>query len=479
MSLIIASAHGEVPTAACGADMFELRIDSMDVEQAISSIPDLLRQATLPVVLTCRSTREGGSFEGNEEDRVAMYTAALSCDNPPRYIDIEHEVLLQHPLLLDSLPIGESSVILSWHDTKGRPKDLLQRAAAIQDVANIDVVKMVWRARSLRDNLEAFELLHSRQQPMIAFCVGEYGVMSRVLTPKFGGFATFACTEEHEPTAAGQITAQELESTYRFRSINRATQVYGVIGNTVAHSQGPTFHNAAFEAAGTNAVYLPLQIPSGWEHLKATTMELIDHASLDFSGASVTIPHKQDMLKLVVEKEGNLDDLCTAAGATNTLQIQEGVMSTTNTDVEALVSLVSEAKNVLVLGAGGVARAAVVAMKSFGASVCIAARNTDQANELARELSCEVASEQLDNIDTVINCTPVGMFGSEDPEGDPVLQLAPTLALLESMCVVEFVYAPRQTPLLKRSEEIGCRTVNGDALFQAQAVLQQTFWSAT
>ena len=479
MSLIIASAHGEVPTAACGADMFELRIDSMDVEQAICSIPDLLKQATLPVVLTCRSTREGGSFEGNEEDRVAMYTAALSCDNPPRYIDIEHEVLLEHPLLLDSLPLGESGVILSWHDTKGRPKDLLQRAAAIQDVANIDVVKIVWRARSLRDNLEAFELLHSRQQPMIAFCMGEYGVMSRVLTPKFGGFATFACTEEHEPTAAGQFTAQELESTYRFRSINSATQVYGVIGNNVAHSHGPPFHNAAFEEAGTNAVYLQLQIPRGWEHLKATTLELINYTSLNFSGASVTIPHKQDMLKLVVENEGTLDDLCTAAGATNTLHIKGGAMSSTNTDVEALVSLVSEAKNVLVLGAGGVARAAVIAMKSFGASVCLAARNTDQASELARELSCEIATEQLDNIDTVINCTPVGMHGGEDPDGDPVLQLAPTLALSESMCVVEFVYAPRQTPLLKRAEEFGCKTVCGDALFQAQAVLQQTFWSHT
>jgi 3-dehydroquinate dehydratase/shikimate dehydrogenase len=477
MSLIIASAHGEVPTAACGADMFELRIDSMDVERAICSIPDLLRQATLPVVLTCRSTSEGGSFEGNEEDRVAMYTVALSCDNPPRYIDIEHETLLQHPLLLDSLPLGESGVILSWHDTKGRPKDLIQRAAAIQDVANIDVVKMVWRARSLRDNLEAFELLRSRQQPMIAFCVGEYGVMSRVLAPKFGGFATFACTEEHEPTAAGQITAQVLESTYRFRSINSETRVYGVIGDSVSHSRGPAFHNAAFEESGANAVYLPLQVPSGWEHVKATTIELIEHASLDFSGASVTIPHKKDMLKLVVETEGNPDDLCSAAGATNTVKMHEGDMNATNTDVEALISLLNDASHVLVLGAGGVARAAVVAMKSLGASVCVAARNTDQANELAGELSCDVATEQLDNIDTVINCTPVGMHGSDDPEGDPLLQLAPSLELTDAICVVDLVYSPPNTPLVQRAEEVGCKTVRGEALFTVQASLQQKFWS--
>jgi 3-dehydroquinate dehydratase/shikimate dehydrogenase len=478
MSLIIASAHGEVPTAACGADMVELRIDSMPIEQAICAIPDLLRQATLPVVLTCRSMSEGGSFEGNEEDRVAMYTAALSCDNPPRYIDIEHETLLQHPLLLESLPLNETGVILSWHDTKGRPKDLIQRAAAIQDVANIDVVKMVWRARSLRDNLEAFDLLQSRQQPMIAFCLGEYGVMSRVLAPKFGGFATFACTKEHGPTASGQLTVQELESTYRFRSINSTTQVYGVIGNNVAHSQGPSFHNAAFEESDTNAIYLPLQVPSGWEHLKATTMELIDHTALDFSGASVTIPHKKDMLKLVVENEGTLDDLSTAAGATNTLHIQEGAMSSTNTDVEALVSLLNDASHVLVLGAGGVARAAIVAMKSSGASVCIAARNTDQANELARELSCEVATELLDTIDTIINCTPVGMVGSDDPDGDPLLQLAPALELTDAICVVDLVYAPPKTRLIQRAEDVGCKTVCGEAVFSVQASLQQVFWSS-
>jgi 3-dehydroquinate dehydratase/shikimate dehydrogenase len=450
----------------------------MDVEKAICSLPDILKQASLPVVLTCRSTSEGGSFEGDEEDRIAMYTAALSCDTPPKYIDIEHETLLQHPLLLDSLPLNETGVILSWHDVTGRPRDLIQRAAAIQDVADIDIVKMVWRARSLRDNLEAFELLRSRQQPMIAFCMGEYGVISRVLAPKFGGFATFACTAEHEPTASGQFTAKELESTYRFRSINSATKVYGVIGNNVAHSKGPAYHNAAFEAAEVNAVYLPLQVPSGWEHLKATTMELVEYGSLDFSGASVTIPHKLNMLKLVSEQGGDLDDVSSASGAMNTVNIHEGVMSATNTDAKALSTLITNATNVLILGAGGVARAAIVAMNKSGASVFIAARNPDQAANLVNELSCEKASDHLVDIDTVINCTPVGMHGSDDPEGDPLLQLVPSLELTDAMCVVDMVYAPPNTPLLKRAKEVGCKTVCGDDLFQSQAAMQQLFWTS-
>lgn len=479
MSLIIASAHGEVPKVANGADMFELRIDAMEAGQAIDRLPEMLRQSLLPIVLTCRSANEGGFFDGDEKDRVAMYTAALSCDTPPRYIDIEYEMLLRHPLLLDELPLDETGVILSWHDTKGRPRDLIQRAAAIQDVANIDIVKMVWRARSLRDNLEAFELLRTRQQPMIAFCMGEYGIMSRILAPKFGGFATFACTQKQDATASGQLTVDELESTYGFRNINSSTSIFGVIGNNVAHSKGPEFHNAMFlSLEGRNAVYLPLQIPNGWEHLKATTMEFIEHDSLDFLGASVTMPHKQDMLKLAYEQSWEVDNNCITSGTTNTVRINRKTIAVCNTDIDAMTAIIGKVKHVLVLGAGGVARAAVVAMQQAGAKVVIAARNIDQARTLASDLSCEVATEALENIDTIINCTPVGMSGSENPKGDPLLQLAPSLLLTKSHRVVDFVYSPQNTPLLNRSEKIGCEIVRGEELFFAQAELQQQFWLA-
>jgi len=481
MSLIIASVHGEVPNAVDGADMIELRIDSMQVDHAIQQLPAMLESAPLPIVLTCRSVNEGGSFDGDEEGRVAMYTAALQCATPPRYIDIEHETLLHHPNLLDTLPLGEAGVILSWHDCIGRPQDLLQRAAAMQLLsgAGIDVVKMVWRARSLRDNLEAFELLRSRQQPMIAMCLGEYSLMSRVLAPKFGGFATYASVDGHEPTAAGQPTVQALLKTFRFRSINEETVVYGVIGEHVAQSAGLVFHNAAFETQGKNAVYLPLPIPKGWEHLKATVLEMIDHQALDFSGASITIPHKEHMLQLVQETKGIVDDSCANSGATNTVSMEDGIMSASNTDVQALATLAPNAKTVLILGAGGVARAAVSAMASLGATVYVAARNNEQAATLASELPCEVAANDLEHIDTVINCTPVGMRSGNDPDGDPALLLAPNIEIAPSMTVIDTVYDPIQTPLVQRATKIGCNIVTGEEMFRVQAVAQQQIWSAS
>ncbi len=472
MSLIIASVHGEVPEQIQGADLLEIRIDSMESEEAVELLPQLLASSPIPTVVTCRSSEEGGMFEGSEEERVEMYRAALDCDTPPRYIDVEHEVLTRHPLLLDALYSEETSVILSWHNITGRPNNLLQRAAEMQDIPGISIVKMVWRARSLRDNLEAFSLLKSRQQPMIAMCLGEYGLMSRILAPKFGGFAVYASVDGKKETAPGQPTTNNLRSLYHFDEINSETKVYGVIGNNVEHSAGPAFHNAAFEASGENAVYIPLPIPSGWEHLKATVIALSDFPDLNLSGASVTIPHKENMTTLL----DIADDNCKASGATNTITFKDEQVYGNNTDIEALKAIAPNAKRVLVLGGGGVARAAVIAMSSIGASVFVATRRQEQVELLAQELPCDIASDNLENIDTLINCTPVGMIGGKNETEDSAMLLAPTLSIAHPLVVIDTVYRPKETPLIKRATEVGCTTITGEEIFRIQAAAQQKVW---
>jgi 3-dehydroquinate dehydratase/shikimate dehydrogenase len=472
MSLLIASVHGHVPEQLDGADLLEIRIDAMDIANAIEQIPALLASSPIPTIVTCRSVAEGGMFKGQEEDRISMYRVALDCDNPPRYIDIEYEVLTRYPLMLDALSSEHTGIILSWHDTVNRPRNLMQRAAAMQDVNGIDVVKMVWRARSIRDNLEVFQLLQSRQQPMIAMCMGEYGLMSRILAPKFGGFAVYAAVDGYEKTADGQATVKELRSLYRFNELNSDTLVYGVIGNNVEHSGSPTFHNAAFEVADKNAVYMPLLVPDGWEHLKATVLELCNAPSLHFSGASVTIPHKNNMFKLVDDADSN----CKKSGATNTVTFKLGASFGNNTDIEALASLVPHAKRVVILGSGGVARAAIVAMQSVGASVFIAARNTEQVELLTSTFSCYVATNDLKHIDTLINCTPVGMEGGNCEDGDPANTLVSELDLIPSMTVIDTVYKPTETRLIRRASEAGCKTITGDVMFRLQAVAQQKLW---
>ena len=262
-------------------------------------------------------------------------------------------------------------------------------------------------------------------------------------------------------------------SVYGFDEINADTLVYGVIGNNVSHSASPAFHNAAFQAAGMNAVYLPLQIPEGWEHLKASVGELQHVESLHFSGASVTIPHKEIALQLAT----TCDEVSTKVGATNTLSITATTIDASNTDVSALASLARDASRVLIFGGGGVARAAIVAMQEHGAEVFVATRRQEQSAALAKEFGCQIATDSLVDVDTIVNCTPIGMEGGNEPEGDSLTQLAPWIELQNSMRVIDTVYKPKDTPLLLRAKSAGCDIVYGEEMFRFQAIAQQKIWS--
>jgi 3-dehydroquinate dehydratase/shikimate dehydrogenase len=485
MTLLIASVHGEIPTGLGGADLLELRIDAFEPDEVLKELPSLLAESPIPTIVTCRSVAEGGMFEGGEEDRIEMYQVALQCDQPPRYIDVEHKSLKNKPHLLDELTSEQTGIILSCHDVAGRPRNLMQQVADMQDISakspGVDVVKIVWRARSIRDNIEVFELLRSRQQPMIAMCMGEFGIMSRILAPKFGGFASYAAVDGMDCTAPGQPTLQEFRSKYNFDAINEETLVYGIIGNNVEHSASPTFHNAAFQVAGVNATYLPLQIPEGWEHLKASVRELQHYDALHFTGASITIPHKEEMMKLA----DSCDEISTEVGAANTITLSNQTIWASNTDVPAVASLATDSSKVLILGGGGVARAAIVAMQTQGAEIYIATRRLEQAESLAKEFSCQVAtlenpknseSPEDSDIDTIVNCTPVGMEGGNAPEGDPLCLLAPWLTLNASIRVFDTVYKPKETPLLIRAKSTGCAVVYGEEMFRLQATAQQQIW---
>ena len=166
----------------------------------------------------------------------------------------------------------------------------------------------------------------------------------------------YCAVEGHEATAPHQPTITELNSLLRFKDINADTKLFGVIGSHVHQSSGPAFHNAAFEVADINAVYLPIPIPAEWEQLKASFLELFHCEYLNFAGASVTLPHKTNMMKLVDELHGSADKLCNAIGATNTVTMHGGSIQATNTDASAIASLLGDVGKVLVLGGGGVAR---------------------------------------------------------------------------------------------------------------------------
>ncbi|MEY3025619.1 MAG: 3-dehydroquinate dehydratase/shikimate dehydrogenase [Planctomycetota bacterium] len=518
---IVVESPAEVPLAleraararVLGARMVEWRCDGLASDaDAEAAIARLVREAALPSLVTIRSTDEGGSCALDENARLALLAKVARAEHAPRMIDVEFASMA--PDLVGGLLAAATAprnaddaptrIVASSHDFLERPVDLLRRVAAMQEDPLVSVVKIAWMARSLRDNLEAFDLLSLRLKPTIALCMGEFGLMSRVLAPKFGGFLTFASDAEGSGTAPGQPTARELRDLYRFGAIGPATRVFGVIGWPVAHSRSPAFHNARFAEAEYDGVYLPLPVPTEWEHFKATVGALVDHERLDFSGASVTIPHKEHLVRFVAERGGTVDADAAWLGAANTLVVHpHGTpdaqrLFATNTDMPAAVEVLSaalatrgvalEGARVAVLGAGGVARAVAGGLALAGATVVVFNRTHAKAEALATALSGRVRENgrttrviagneehfkcnapRCECFHAFVNCTPLGMEGGPDPKGSPM----PDDAFLDdSVVVMDTVYAPKDTPFLREARARGAMCVDGEAMFVKQAELQ-------
>ncbi len=504
-----------------GADLVEFRVDRLfqgegDADGLAAALR-LCRESPLPCIVTCRAAAEGGEYDGEDAARIALYERLGAADpardeHPPRYVDLEFATYSRSANLRQKVHLGvdhpgqqrdvATGLILSTHDFTGRPANLSRLVASMQGEPAPSVLKFAWKARSLRDNLEAFELLRERDRPTIALAMGEFGLMSRVLAPKFGGFLTFASLRDSSTTAPGQPTVRELLGRYRFRAIGPATRVFGVIGWPVAHSISPHVHNAGFEAIGFDGVYLPMPVAEGWESFKATLLSLLDARWLDLRGVSVTIPHKKNLLRLAREDRTRrwvIDPLADRAGAANTVVVNDdGSCAVLNTDIGGILVPALGAfgggpgalreKRALILGAGGAARAAGVALAGAGARVSITARDAARAGELVEQLKeSQRSGEKIgpvpwegrcaERADLVVNCTPIGMSGGAQPQEQPadaalIARASPSGVLFDT------VYNPSLTPWLRAGAAAGLRTVGGLEMFVTQAAAQFEAWTS-
>ena len=522
---VVPAVAAAVRAAERGATMVEWRVDALaEAEGALAAIRELVRRSPVPCIVTIRSAREGGAWGGSDSDRVSLLEALCTAtgEPAPAYVDFEladydrSANLRQKVNLCVSHPgqvreVG-TRLILSAHDESGRPANLARQVASMAGHEACAVAKVAWNARSVRDSIEAFELLMARPKPMVSLCMGEAGVMTRVLAPKFGAFLTFAraggpgdadgAAAVAAGTAPGQPTVAELVDRYGFAGIGPATRVLGVIGWPVAHSRSPDLHNAWLRARGADAVMVPIPVAPSWEAFKASVGELVDFAPLDFRGAAVTLPHKEHLVRFVRERDGAVEALAARIGAANTLLVEPGgAVSCANTDAPAAVAALCEgmgierdalrARRVAVLGAGGVARAVAAGLADEGATVVVFGRNAERVRAMCDDLmrgaggagaSCgafagrvipgRAGEESCGCFHAIVNCTPVGMQGGPDPDGNPL----PDDMSLDGVTVMDTVYAPRETPLLRESRSRGARTVDGWQMFERQARLQSERW---
>ena len=509
-----------------GADIVEFRVDllmeaDLSLEARIAQIKDLVAESPLPCIVTCRPVWEGGLYAGDEDERVSMFEALGTADSPPAYIDVELKAYTASANIRQKINLAvdhpkqerhvRTRLILSSHDFTGRPADLTRTILAMQAEPACAVVKVAYRARSIRDNLELFDILGERQKPTIALGMGEFGLMSRVLAPKFGGFLTFASLRDESATAPGQSTIDDLLGMYRFRSIGKDTRVYGVIGWPVTQSMSPLIHNAGFAEIGWDGVYVPMPVEGSYESFKATMLSLIESRGLKFAGASVTIPHKEHLGRFSGEfnphDESNHTVLIAGHGpiAQNTIEFDgfagdTPLAETENTDAGAIVELLKDAigdlngARIVVVGAGGVGMSAALVAMHWGAEVMITGRSHDRVAKLVENLkviqrnapegdaihgSVTPIGPELNlafGAEAYINCTPVGMAGGPDPDGLSI-PIPDMPALPPETVFFDTVYNPIETPMLKAAKERGYRTIDGVQMFVRQAAAQFELWT--
>ncbi len=516
---------------AKGADLVEYRIDLLfeqreeePLEDRMSRVLDLVKESPLPCIVTCRPHWEGGDYHGDDDERISLYEALGTSDHPPAYIDVELATYTRSANIRQKVNLAvdhpkqqrtvTTKLILSTHDFNGRPSDLTRKILTMNDEPACSVVKIAYRARSIRDNLELFEILRDRQKPTIALGMGEFGEMSRILAPKFGGLLTFASLRSESTTAPGQPTIDELLDLYRFRSITPTTKVYGIIGYPVTQSMSPLVHNAGFEKIGWDGVYVPMPIaadpndPEGSDaSFKGTLKELLDDTALHYCGSSVTIPHKNRAWRILERWSCETQELKVVKriGATNTIKqnwsyiwpnggIGDGVYLY-NTDAGATLDLLVshlvnlQGKKIALIGAGGVAKAIGSIATRAGASVFVFNRTHTRTEEFIQELLEDsedgsigsIHTMDLDKLSTLIadafiNCTPLGMTDGPDPDAlsIPIPDMPP---LPPETVFFDTVYNPIETPMLKAAKEHGYRTIDGVQMFVKQAEAQFQLWT--
>ncbi len=439
--------------AVADADLIELRLDTVRDPNVAGALEGRRR----PVIVTCRPAWEGGEFHGSEETRKQILAEALSLG--AEYVDIEWRARFDDLIA----QAGGRRIVLSTHDYLGVPIDLTARVHAMRSTG-AEVIKIAATLTSLSDNVSLLDLgaQSGRQSGLALIGMGPYGLATRVLAGRFGSVWTYAGSLK----AIGQLSAEALLKDYHFRSVTDATEIYGVAGGSVRHSVSPAMHNAAFRAARVDAVYLPLPAVS------ADDFATFGRA-IGISGASVTIPLKVSLFDRVDEVYA----VARRIGAINTIRVENGRWIGGNTDASGFLEPLQEkvaltGVRASVLGAGGAARAVIVALASSGCSVRLHARSRHQAEEIAMLTSVEVGPwpPEPGSWDLLINCTPVGMHPRVDETPMPA-------DLLTGRCVYDLVYNPSSTRLLRDAAARGCQTIGGLEMLVAQAREQFQWWT--
>jgi 3-dehydroquinate dehydratase/shikimate dehydrogenase len=442
----------------------EFRLDYL--EKPLLALPKLKHffqdNTAATAIATCRRTANGGKFSGSVAAEIEVLSKAAAAGFHIVDVELESAAAMKKGELQQLRDTGVA-LIISHHDFAAT-KDLdgiYKRIVPFQP----DFIKIVPTAKTLVDNVTLMRFIERMEDHsnIIGICMGDAGIISRVLGVRAGSAFTFAAASIGEETGPGQIAARTLIETYRIDQVDAATKVYGVAGNPIRSSLSPIMMNTAFRRETVNAVYLALQANKLSDLLKLVH-------EIPIQGLSVTMPLKQE----IMEHLEKTDPLSAKIGACNTvLRAQDGKLYGFNTDVAGITGplekrLSLRGAKVLVLGAGGAARAAVFGLRDKGAEVFILNRTAETAQKLARQSGAKTIKKDAvakTSFDVIINATPIGMAGIK---ANQLLEAKD----LNTKLVFDLVYNPLETPLIRMARQKGIPIITGIEMFVQQGARQ-------
>ncbi len=431
-------------------DGVEIRLDLLN-PHALRSLKELLSLWNKKIIITFGPC-----------SKVSLQKLHTILISSPDYIDL--------PWDSDETELGRlreyfpsTKLILSYHDFT-ETKDLNIYFEKIQS-RSPDVIKIATKANTSLDSLQMLTLscrARDENKPFIGLCMGDLGKITRILSKIVGNELTFGSWDAFR-SAPGQIDIKDMIHTYRYNHLSESTKVFTLIGEHISQSLSPTIHNFIFSTSSTKAIYVSLPLQRGE---LSSFLEFFKQLPF-FSGASITTPFKEEVL---LRSEGMASSV-QSIGAANTLSKEAGTILLANTDgIGALKSVQAEldlaGKTVLILGAGGTARALAFSFAPWAEKVAIAARSDQKAYQLASVIGCSWSSwEQVgkNKWDVIINAT-----SSTNP-----------LSLSTFSCgdiVMDCNYNPRVTAFLHQGQAKGFLAIEGLRMLIYQAIEQQKIW---
>jgi 3-dehydroquinate dehydratase/shikimate dehydrogenase len=348
--------------------------------------------------------------------------------------------------------------IASFHGTDENPGDIWRKLDG-------DVRKIVLNTPDYTKLRQAIEI-NSRGNA-VCFGMGEVARFSRIVSLFRGALWSYASPTDR-PTADGQFNLNELRSTYQIHRFSEAPDIFGILGNPVAHSKSPEFHNRRFADEKRNWIYLPFHC----EDL-AGLLELAPRFGV--KGFSITHPYKERVIPFLHSRTPEVD----CAKACNTICWKNAGWHGANTDTAGVLAVLDRLDvslprmRVMILGAGGSARAVASIIAGQARDVIILNRSVEKAKVLAQEFGARAGSLNdfaKYDYDLLFQTTSIGMRRSESPIDVSLLKPRKKVA--------EILYEPSETMLLQSARAIGCETVNGEVWFEAQAEAQYRWWKS-